>query len=306
MSTQDHLNLDGRALKLLLTVLEEQSVSRAAERLGVSQSAVSHTLDKLRGLLGDPLFVKAGRGIRPTPHAQALGARIRPLLDGLQALTVAPAFDPSSTRAHFTIAANDMQRDLLLPQLFRRMRREAPGAELSIIPSGIPNADMLRGGDCDLMITPFPPDDGDIRQKRLLDEHHICYYDAEMREAPRSTQEYLAAHHLSLLFPDGERSNVDRILESRGLHRRIALTVSNFSGVAPFLKGTDLIATLPSLLRFSTLQHLQWAPVPVELPRIHLYMIWHERSHIDPAQRWLRQRLEDIAQQLLATLPPDY
>ena len=121
MSTYDHLDLDGHLLTLLLAVYDEQSVTRAAQRLGVTQSAVSHGLDKLRAITGDALFVRAGRGITATSQAALLAGRARELLAGLQGFSTAVAFAPERLDLCLTLAANDLQRDLLLPALLRRL-----------------------------------------------------------------------------------------------------------------------------------------------------------------------------------------
>ncbi len=113
MSQPDHLDLDGRLLQLLVTVLDTGSVTAAAQRLGVTQSAVSHGLERLRAIVGDALFVKAGRGIAPTERARALGIQARELLAGLQRLAEPERFDPASLRGEITIAANDLQCHLL-------------------------------------------------------------------------------------------------------------------------------------------------------------------------------------------------
>ena len=169
MSKFDYSHLDGQLLQLLLTVLEEGSVTRAAQRLGVTQSAVSHFLDKLRGITGDPLFVKSGRGIVPTARAEALAQPARLMLEDMQRLATAEQFDPAALQVCFTIAANDMQRDLLLPPLLRKLRQQAPMVSLHTIPSGIPSAEMLRDGSCQLVLSPRPPDATDIVQKRLFE-----------------------------------------------------------------------------------------------------------------------------------------
>ncbi len=170
MSQFDHLDLDGHLLQLLLAVIEEGSITRAAQRLGVTQSAVSHLLDKLRAIVGDPLFVKSGRGIVPTAHAQALAARARELLDELRSFSNAAGFDPAKLSTLVTIAANDLQRDLLLPSLLRYVRAQAPGFALRVIRSGAPTAEMLRDEHCQLVITPRPPEGTDILQKRLFED----------------------------------------------------------------------------------------------------------------------------------------
>jgi DNA-binding transcriptional LysR family regulator len=144
MSQFDHLDLDGHLLRLLLAVVEEGSVTQAAQRLGVTQSAVSHLLDKLRAIVGDPLFVKSGRGIVPTARAQALAIDARRLLDELRSFSSAAEFDPAKLSALVTIAANDLQRDLLLPSFLRYVRGQAPGFALRVIQSGAPTAEPAR------------------------------------------------------------------------------------------------------------------------------------------------------------------
>lgn len=298
MNSADYLALDGRALKILLTVLEEGSVSAAAVRLEMSQPAVSHALDRLREIFGDPLFVKAGRGIRPTAHAHALGERARVVLDDLRALTVPPRFEPGAVALHFTLAANDYQRDLLLPGLLRRLRAQAPRLSISVIPSGIPSPQQLRSDRCDLILSPYPPEAEDILQKRLFSDRSVCFYDPQVRQPPRTLAEYLAAQHIALMFNEGERGKLDDRLQARGMRRQIALTVPNFSGVAPFLRGSDLLATLPSLLRHGSLSDLAWVAPPFELEPLTLYMLWHRRNQLDPAHQWLREALEQTAAEL--------
>ena len=138
MSRFDHSDLDGHLLTLLVAVVEERSVTRAAQRLGVSQSAVSHLLDKLRAIVGDPLVV----------------------------------------------AANDLQRDLLMPGLLRQLQAAAPGASLQVIPSGVPGAELLRDAQCQLLLTPRPPAAADLVQKRLFTDRYAVFYDPACRPAP--------------------------------------------------------------------------------------------------------------------------
>jgi DNA-binding transcriptional LysR family regulator len=198
MKNFDHLQLDGRLLQLLLTVMEERSVTRAAERLDMTQSAVSHALDKLRLIVDDPLFVKSGRGISPTVRAEALAQHARSLLDEMRRFVSAASFDPARLSRTITIAANDLQRDLLLPRLLNLLQAEAPGVSLRVLPSGIPTVEMLRSEECDLVITPRPPDGSDIVQKRLFADQYRVFYDARCRAAPVGLDDYLAAEHVTV------------------------------------------------------------------------------------------------------------
>lgn len=300
MSRFDHLDLDGHLLQLLLAVLEEGSVTRAAQRLGVTQSAVSHLLDKLRAIVGDPLFVKSGRGIVATAHAHALASRARVMLDELRSFSNAAGFDPATLVATVTIAANDLQRDLLLPALLRHVRRQAPGFALRVISSGAPSAEMLRDEHCQLVITPRPPCASDVLQKRLFEDQYRVFYDASQREPPHTRDEYLAAEHVTVLYEPRRRLDIDDELAERGVQRRFVAQLPSFAGIGPFLLGGDSIATLPSLLRAHLLRDLDMAPVPLACPSMPMYMVWHLRHQADPIHRWLREQLERVVEPALA------
>jgi DNA-binding transcriptional LysR family regulator len=300
MSQFDHLDLDGHLLQLLLAVIDEGSITRAAQRLDVTQSAVSHLLDKLRAIVGDPLFVKSGRGIVPTAHAQVLAVRARTLLDQMRGFSHAAGFDPARLTATLTIAANELQRDLLLPAFLRYVRAQAPGFGLRVIPSGAPAPEMLRDEQCQLLITPRPPEGSDILQKRLFEDRYRLFYDAAQREPPRTAADYLAAEHVTVVHEPRRRLAIDEALMERGVHRRFVAEVPGFAGLPPFLRGSSLIATLPSLLRAHLMQGFAMAPVPVACPAMSMYMVWHLRHQADPVHRWLRQNLEMVVAPALA------
>jgi DNA-binding transcriptional LysR family regulator len=295
MNSIDTLNLDTRSLTTFLAVLDEGSVSRAAVRLGVSQSAVSHTLDRLRQSLGDPLFVKSGRGIAPTQYALGAGPHIRQILDDLQSLSSGPLFIPATAEFTFTIAANDYQRDLLLPGLLRTLRQEAPGIRLQVVPSGIPTADMLRKDVCDLIISPHAPEATDIMQRGLMADRMVVFYDPDHRAPPQDMADYLKADHVSLLFATGEKPALETSLNTRGLTRRNAVTVSNFSGLPEFLRGSDMLATAPERMSDHLLRGFAWVPLPFDFKPFTLLMLWHRRNQNDPAHRWLRNQVNAVA-----------
>ena len=300
MSQFDHLDLDGHLLQLLLAVIEEGSITRAAQRLGVTQSAVSHLLDKLRAIVGDPLFVKSGRGIVPTAHAHLLADRARSLLDEMRGFSSAAVFDPARLSGRFIIAANDLQRDLLLPLLLRHVRAQAPGFSLRVIRSGIPAAEMLREEHCQLIITPRPPAGTDILQKRLFEDQYCVFYDAAYRRPPVTIEDYLAADHVTVLYEPRRQLDIDDVLAERGIDRRFVAQVPSFAGIAPFIRGSTAIATLPSLLRAHMMRGYATAPVPVECPSMPMYTVWHLRHQADPMHRWLRQQLDILVAPALA------
>jgi DNA-binding transcriptional LysR family regulator len=306
MNKIDHLALDGHALQLFLAVLEEGSVTAAATRLGVTQSAVSHALQKLRGIVADPLFVKSGRGIAATAHARSLAVDARRLLDEMKAFASGAQFEPAGARLRFTIAANDFQRDLLLPELLRRLAAQTARTDMRLIPSNLPSAEMLREGRCDLVISPRPPSGIDIIRKRLFHDRYICFYDSKIRPAPRAAKDYLSARHITVIYPDNERLEFDRRLASAGVVRDIALSVPNFYGVPAFLRGSDLLASMPSFLRQDMMSAFASAPVPLKgaerLTQLPMYIAWHQRFQNDRAHGWMRGQLERAAADILRKL----
>jgi DNA-binding transcriptional LysR family regulator len=292
MNEIDHLSLDGHLLRLLLVVHEEGSVTRAAQRLGLTQSAVSHGLDRLRAIVGDALFVRSGRGITPTPVAGVLALRAADLLDELQAFSRSAGFEPQRLNLSLTVAANDLQRDLLLPGLLRRLRAQAPGLVMQVVPAGAPDAALLREQGCDLLITPRPPQGSDIFQKRLFEDRYRVFFDAGQRPAPASRADYLAAEHVTVVYTPRRSLAVDDWLSARGLHRRFVASVPGLAGLAALLQGGPWVATAPALLATGALRGLASAEVPVPTPSLPMYMVWHRRHQADPVQRWVRDAME--------------
>lgn len=294
MSKFDWSDLDARLLQLLVAVVEAGSITGAALRLGVTQSAVSHLLDKLRGITGDALFVKSGRGIVATARAEALAAQARELLGELERFARSGEFDPARWQTTFTIAANDFQRDVLLPSLVARLRAQAPGVALRVIPSDVPTLEMLRHEHCQLVVSPRPPEGSDILQKRLFEDRYRVFYDPAVRAAPRGRADYLAADHITVLYEPRRALDLDQWLAARGVQRRFAVMVPGFAGLGAFLRGSDLLATVPGLLQAHSLRGLASAEPPVPCPALPMYMIWHVRHQHDAAHRWLRDQLEAV------------
>ena len=168
------------------------------------------------------------------------------------------------------------------------------------MPSGVPTPELLRDGSCLLAITPRPPDAADLVRRRLFDDRYVVYYDAAARAAPQSLHDYRAAEHLAVHHESRGRLDIDRFIDERGLQRRFAVTVAGFSGVAPFLRGSALLATLPRLLRASLLRGFATAVPPFPTPPMPMFMVWHQRHQADAMHQWLRDELLNVAAPALA------
>lgn len=291
MSNIDYLSLDGRALTLFVTVMETGSVTAAAERLGITQSAVSHQLDRLRTIFKDPLFIRSGRGITPTRRAEQLEDEARALLLQLQQVVRPAQFDPHGAVLNYRIGANDFQRDIVLAPLYRTVSQKVGEFNLTILPAEKPTAEVLRNGEVDLIISPMVPDHADLMMRRLYQDRSVCFYDPDQREAPRSVEDFDRARYISLTFLQGQA--VTRQLETNrfDLDSRVSLRVANFSGLATFLKGTELLAVAPSLLSQTALQGFASAPFPYASESLTMYLIWHQKDHQSPEHRWLREQI---------------
>ncbi|WP_170370940.1 LysR family transcriptional regulator [Ruegeria arenilitoris] len=300
MKKIDFTDLDGKVLRTFLTILEENSVSKAADRLAVTQSAISHTLAKLRQVLGDPLFVRSGQGLRATERALALKDPVQRVLDGMRALTDERPFDPLSEEIAVQIATNDMPRELIFPQLLRRARADGVRLRLGFMPSGVPDPELLRSDRCQLMLTPLPPDGPDIFQKLLVSSPLMVFYDAERRDPPADWADYCASDHVEVRFPDGRNARAVMRGVDQSQIRPPTVTLPHFNAIPAFVKGSDLISTDTALMKQGPLAALDCAPLPFDCQPVSIYMVWHQRFANDPAHRWLRGRIAAIAATLQA------
>lgn len=313
--------LHGIDLNLALAfdaLAKERSVTRAAQRAGVTQSAMSHTLRKLRELLGDPLLVRGKGGMVLTPRAEAL---IVPLRSGLvtlgRALLSPHDFQPATARRQFRLVSPDLFDVLVLPTLLQQLRDEAPGIDLTmkVLPPPHELRDQLETGDVDLAVIGIARGAASrasdvatqgIRQRVMLTDGLSCFLRADhpvlrkrrtgsTKPLPLST--YVKLSH-ALVSPLGEGHGiVDRILEQRGLSRRVALRVPHFFSAPTLIARSDLVLTAPTALArvLPPNSPLAVLPAPLPLPEHAIAMIWHERFSEDPGHRWLREQIGAVS-----------
>ena len=299
MKKIDYLGLDGNALTTFLTVLEEMSVSRAAERLGVTQSAVSHTLDKLRIIFDDPLFVRVGRGIESTARARDLQASVESVLDDLKSLTDHREFDPQVEQMAFTIAANDFPIQLIFPKLLKELSEEGIHPQIRFIPSGIPSVSILRASRYRMLITPTPPDDPELEKESLIQSKMEIFYDSTVRKPPKTRKQFTESRYVEVRFSDTEASLMALPAFDTATMNPPTISVPNFSLLAPMIKGTDRITTQIAAMKLGLLKDLDVAPLPFKTDTLNLFLIWHRREHNDPAHRWLRQKIIETVNSIM-------
>lgn len=291
--------LDLRALAALDALVRNESVSRAARELGVSQPTMSRTLSRLRATLGDALLVRSGNRMVPTPRARAIAKAAREAMRSLDNAVRRVHFSaPDSTR-RFRIAAWDYTQRLLLPPLLRRLQTEAPHASVEVCPVEKRSpVEALERGDIDLSIGLHRDLREDYRRRALFDDHFaLCARaDHSLWQQPVTVERFASAPQL-LVAPFGatRAGVVDIALRRLGLERRVALFVPSFAIAPDVLRETELIATLPARFVQHVAPDLRVEPVPLPLPEFAVEAVWHGSSHDDEGHRWLRQQLAVVA-----------
>lgn len=309
--------LDLNLLKVFDVVMVERNVTRAAERLAMTQPAVSNALRRLRQATQDELFLPTATGVVPTAHALALWPVVRTSLRQLQDAFAPQGFDASSDARHFTLAMADATAALFVPVLTDALLREQAQVDLRVL--ALTTRDprpLLERGEADAALGFFPDvaavlaAEGEHGAHRL-DALYGCRYVCVMRRehplaAPGALtlDAYCAALHLRVSFAGRPRGFVDEALSRLGRQRRALITVSDFSTAASVVQGSDLLTVLPRSYVPATglAARLATRPLPFELPAIEVGLLWHRRHEEDTAQRWLRGTLmraaEDISRGL--------
>lgn len=296
------MNIAKKDLNLLLVfhvLYQERNASVAAVRMALSQPALSHKLNKLRHQFGDPLFVRAPRGLTPTPRAHELAPHVQRLVAELEAfydLCDGQDFLARAERLH--LYSTDYMEQTLLPRLLPVLREQAPNLVLITHNTrGELPREELEKGTCDLAIAGFYKDLPDtFHQQRLLGEDFVVL---ASRSNPRLNDgldlpAFLACEHLLTTLTGDLDGLVDRALQARGLQRRVVAGLSSFVAPTRLVRGTDLLLTCLRSLAEEAVERdpdLRIHPLPLDLPRVEVMQIWHERTHADPLRRWFRQRV---------------
>jgi DNA-binding transcriptional LysR family regulator len=296
-------NLRRIDLNLLVTLealLTERNVTRAAKRLHLSQPSVSVQLGKLRKIFADPLLVAAPGGMFPSTRAQALLQPLRAALSEMRGvLAPRPGFDPASAELTWQVAGADYaEYSVLLPAL-DLLRKNAPGVRVAVREAAHSKMiKQLEGGTIDLGLLAMEAVPERLHHRVLFKEHYVLVARKRHPALRRKlTIETMCRLEYVIVSPDGGgfRGVTDTVLENHGRKRRVVLSVPHFLFVPEVVAQTDLVAILPSRLVKNRSDHIRIIAPPLPIPSYEMAMIWHERSHLDPAQLWLRDQLAGMS-----------
>ncbi|MDN2487721.1 LysR family transcriptional regulator [Kosakonia sacchari] len=292
------VNLNRLDLNLLLTLdvlLREHNVTRAAQRLNLSQPSVSVQLARLREIFDDPLLLPGPRGMQPTVRADELREPLRQALEALErAVSPVSAFDPARASVTWRIAATDYTESAVLLPLLNTLRRDAPASRLAVFelnPGQIKR--QAEQGDIDLFFHLPEGAPASLHQRLLFTERYVLagrLGHPALKRRP-SLKQFCQLEHV-IVSPEGGgfQAATDDALAARGLTRNVVLSVPHFLFMLDVLARTDLVAVLPERLVANT-GALQVVDPPLDLPGFDMLMLWHERLHRDPGHKWLRQQV---------------
>jgi DNA-binding transcriptional LysR family regulator len=290
-------SLDLNLLPVLVTIYDHGSVTAAAQHLGMSQSAVSTALSKLRNRYGDPLFQRVGHGMQATARMRGL---IDPLREALArvdgTLASESGFNPRTTEHTFTFAMTDLGEMVFMPKILRRIRQQAPRASVrSVAASAAQIARGLENGEIDLAVGYFP----DLREKSFLEKHlffhhFVCLLRANhpISAGTLSLAQFLSLEH-AIVYGAGRSYEIfERFLRSKKIKRPVVLETPHFMSIPFIISQSDLVVTVPHAVGMfvkSVHMNIRIAQPPMRTPRIDLKQHWHRNFQRDPKSKWLRE-----------------
>ncbi len=295
--------VDLNLLVALDALLIERSVTRAAQRIGLTQSAMSHALARLRSVLGDELLVRGPSGMVPTARGEALALPIRKALEEVARALAPAAFDPKTARGKVVVGTSDYVELVLLPSVVAHLAREAPGIDLRVVTLADDILPDLASGAMDLVIAPPDTyaDRAGVLSRRLFDDRFVCIVRREHPLAKKklTLARFIEARH-ALISPRGKEGGfVDDALARRGLSRRVAVAVPHFLIAPHLVASSDLVLTVAQRVASVIAEPLGLTilapPSELALAGFTMALLWHERSQADPMLKWFREVLAGAA-----------
>ena len=290
-------SLDLNLLKALDALLRTSSVTRSAQRLNITQSAVSHALKRLREIFGDPLLVRDGAAMRPTAHAESLRGPLERAMGDIEGLLAsARAFDPANSHRVFRLAMSDAMTVEGLPSIVKLMRAEAPNVDVAVETGGpVHSCRLLFEAKADLALGVFPVAPDKLCNEELYRDQLVCIADRSnprLKNGKLTLQAFLESPHVTVVASSDSGIQLDDILQAMGMTRRIVASVPHYLAIPLLISGTDLVAhsrrKLIEVFRSDITLAVMPVPVPFPVPELVFMQVWHARAEFDPAQIWLR------------------
>ena len=302
--------IDLNLLNVFCAIMAERSVTRAAQRLAMSQPAVSNALRRLRHLFQDELFVKAPGGIRPTERAASMWPDLQEALAKIRAVTMPPEFVPAETRLTFNIAVTDTLVSRVIPALAIRFTREAPNAKPHFHLHSNPGSTLaLERGTLDCAVGMFPNPSVELQIEGLFSDDYVCIFRRGHPTLgnPPSLEAFVAAKHVLVKQAIWQIGIIDAWLSLAGRKRDIVMVVNSCADAIAVVENTDLAAAVPRRFVETTAstQQLHIAPMPFDNGKILYKLAWHERNTRNPAQIWLRQMMREIVADICSDRPAE-
>lgn len=297
-------HLDLNLLVALDVLLEEQNITRAAERLHMTQSATSGVLARLRTYFEDELLVQVGRKMQPTPYATELAKPVREVLLTIQSsITAKPVFDPATSKRHFRLVTSDYLISVLFAQVIQKIHQEAPHITFEMLGPSDNSGELLVRGEVDLMIVPERYIIEGHPSRLLFEEEHVCVVwqgNTQVGDS-LSLEQYMEMGHVSVGFGRTRHMSIEEwFMNQYGFNRRIEVVTNDFNTLPQLVVGTQRIATMHQRLANLYAQYLplRILPPPVKIPVMFEYLLWHRSVDGDPMHRWLRERISAFIQHL--------
>ncbi|MGK0497118.1 LysR family transcriptional regulator [Neptuniibacter pectenicola] len=294
-------SLDLNLLVVLQVLLEEQHVSKAADKLDMSQPAVSRALQRLRQTLADPILVRTAKGYDLSARAVAIRPQLKQVLLDVEGIMQPERFDPSKAKGVLKFTGLDLELVLLMPEVVRVLRLKAPHLRIEIVPQRSEHFDLLEQGEVHFLATGLQPKtvQDQYRRMEVITTSHVCVMDKNNPLAKgMNLDQYVSASHGLVSITGKGPGAIDVILADMGYKRNVMLRLANFMSVSEFCANSDLIFTLPEIMAKHLMRNdaLVIRPLPDGLatPDVRFYFYWHERFQHDPMCCWVRSELEAL------------
>ncbi len=292
--------IDLNLLSVFQEVYRERQISSAAKRLGLSQSAVSNALARLRRAFGDELFVRTASGMQPTPLATQMAEPIGVAMAQVAlALNQRSRFDPATSHRRFTLAMTDVGEIYFMPALIERCRVLAPLVEISSVRAGSLNVkEEMEGGRVDLAIGPFEDISEALYQRQLFRQPYVTMFRKghSLGRGKLDLARFVAAEHMLVDAHESPYDRINGLLVRAGIGPNVRFRVPHFTAVPYMVATSDLVVTVPQKLaeRAALPFGLAWITPPLDLPALQTNVFWHRRYNQDPGNQWLRGLMADL------------